>query len=101
MILEHGQAKVYLVTGYTNMRKAIGGLSLMVQAQMDMDPAIPGGFLSRLMEGVSYPLFRKVFITPRNLRLYKLKVSDMLAGCPRKHRSQPRLESESMSAPML
>ena len=53
--------------------------------------AIPGGFLSPLMEGVSYPLFRKVFITPGNLRLYKLKVSDMLAGCPRKHRSQPRL----------
>ena len=32
--------------------------------------AIPGGFLSPLMEGVSYPFFRKVFITPRNLRLY-------------------------------
>jgi len=38
MILENGQAKVYLVTGYTDMRRAIGGLSVMVQAQVDMDP---------------------------------------------------------------
>ncbi len=38
MILENSQAKVYLVAGYTDMRKAIGGLSVMVQAQMDMDP---------------------------------------------------------------
>ena len=38
MILEHGQANVYLVTGFTDMRKAIGGLSIMVQAQIDMDP---------------------------------------------------------------
>jgi transposase len=38
MILGQSQARVYLVTGYTDMRKAIGGLSVMVQAQLDLDP---------------------------------------------------------------
>ena len=38
MIMGQSQAKVYLVTGYTDMRKAIGGLSVMVQAQLELDP---------------------------------------------------------------
>lgn len=38
MLPVNGQAKVYLVTGSTDMRKAIGGLSIMVQAQMELDP---------------------------------------------------------------
>jgi transposase len=38
MILGQSQAKVYLVTGYTDMRKAIGGLSVRVQAQLELDP---------------------------------------------------------------
>jgi transposase len=38
MILRDSQAKVYLITGYTDMRKAIDGLSIMVQAQLDLDP---------------------------------------------------------------
>jgi transposase len=37
MILD-SQAKVYLVTGYTDMRKAINGLSIMVQARLELDP---------------------------------------------------------------
>jgi transposase len=37
MILD-SQAKVYLVTGYTDMRKAINGLSIMVQAKLELDP---------------------------------------------------------------
>lgn len=38
MILGQSQARIYLVTGYTDMRKAINGLSVMVQAQLDLDP---------------------------------------------------------------
>jgi transposase len=38
MIMGQSQAKVYLITGYTDMRKAIGGLSVMVQAQLELDP---------------------------------------------------------------
>ena len=30
--------KVYLVTGFTDMRKAINGLSLVIQAQLELDP---------------------------------------------------------------
>jgi transposase len=37
MILD-SQAKVYLVTGYTDMRKAINGLSVMIQAKLELDP---------------------------------------------------------------
>ena len=32
------QTRVYLATGYTDMRKAINGLSIMVQAQLELDP---------------------------------------------------------------
>lgn len=38
MIRVSSQARVYLVTGYTDMRKAINGLSIMVQAQLELDP---------------------------------------------------------------
>lgn len=38
MIMGQSQAKVYLVTGYTDMRKAINGLSIKVQAQLEYDP---------------------------------------------------------------
>ena len=38
MILGQSQSNVYLVTGYTDMRKAINGLSIMVQAQLEHDP---------------------------------------------------------------
>lgn len=38
MIPANSQARVYLVTGYTDMRKAINGLSVMVQAELEMDP---------------------------------------------------------------
>jgi len=38
MIPESKQAKVYLVTGYTDMRKSINGLSIMVQAYLEFDP---------------------------------------------------------------
>lgn len=38
MISGPSQARVYLVTGYTDMRKAIGSLSVMVQAQLELDP---------------------------------------------------------------
>ena len=38
MIPENSQARVYLVTGYTDMRKAINGLSVMVQAELEIDP---------------------------------------------------------------
>lgn len=62
--------------------------------------AIPGGLITPLVEGISYSHFRNLFITPRNLFLYKLKVSDMLAGCPRKHHFPRRPLFESMSAPM-
>ena len=37
MILD-SQAKVYLVTGYTDMRKAVNGLSIMIQAKLELDP---------------------------------------------------------------
>lgn len=38
MIPANTQARVYLVTGHTDMRKAINGLSIMVQAQLEFDP---------------------------------------------------------------
>jgi len=38
VIAVNGQARVYLVTGHTDMRKAIDGLSIMVQAQLEHDP---------------------------------------------------------------
>ena len=37
MIQANFHAKVYLITGYTDMRKAINGLSIMVQAELEID----------------------------------------------------------------
>lgn len=38
MILGDSSTKVYLVTGSTDMRKAINGLSIMVQGKLELDP---------------------------------------------------------------
>jgi transposase len=38
MLLSSVQTKVYLAIGNTDMRKAINGLSILVQESMDLDP---------------------------------------------------------------
>ena len=38
MLLSSAQTKVYLALGNTDMRKAINGLSILVQESMDLDP---------------------------------------------------------------
>jgi len=38
MLLSSAQTKVYLALGNTDMRKAINGLSILVQESMDIDP---------------------------------------------------------------
>ena len=38
MLLSPAQARVYLALGHTDMRKAINGLSILVQESMDLDP---------------------------------------------------------------
>ncbi len=38
MISLGSQTRVYLATGHTDMRKAINGLSIMVQTQLELDP---------------------------------------------------------------
>ncbi len=38
MLLSSAQTKVYLALGYTDMRKAINGLSILVQESLDLDP---------------------------------------------------------------
>jgi len=38
MLLTSFQTKVYLALGNTDMRKAINGLSILVQESMDLDP---------------------------------------------------------------
>jgi transposase len=38
MLLSSSQTKVYLALGNTDMRKAINGLSILVQESMDIDP---------------------------------------------------------------
>ena len=40
-----GNVPVYLVTGYTDMRKSIDGLAVMVQAQLRLDPFCKALFL--------------------------------------------------------
>jgi len=38
MLLSSAQTRVYLALGHTDMRKAINGLSILVQESMDLDP---------------------------------------------------------------
>ncbi|MBC8392333.1 MAG: IS66 family insertion sequence element accessory protein TnpB [Deltaproteobacteria bacterium] len=38
MLLPSAQTRVYLAIGNTDMRKAINGLSILVQESMDLDP---------------------------------------------------------------
>jgi len=38
MLLTSSQTRVYLALGNTDMRKAINGLSILVQESMDLDP---------------------------------------------------------------
>ena len=38
MLLPSAQTRVYLALGNTDMRKAINGLSILVQESMDLDP---------------------------------------------------------------
>ncbi len=38
MLLSSAQTRVYLALGNTDMRKAINGLSILVQESMDLDP---------------------------------------------------------------
>ena len=38
MLLSSTRTKVYLALGNTDMRKAINGLSILVQESMDIDP---------------------------------------------------------------
>lgn len=38
MLLSSAQTRVYLALGNTDMRKAINGLSILVQENMDIDP---------------------------------------------------------------
>jgi transposase len=38
MLLSSAQMRVYLALGNTDMRKAINGLSILVQESMDLDP---------------------------------------------------------------
>ena len=38
MLLSSAQTKVYLALGNTDMRKAINGLSILVQESMELDP---------------------------------------------------------------
>jgi transposase len=38
MLLSYAQTKVYLALGNTDMRKAINGLSILVQESMELDP---------------------------------------------------------------
>ena len=38
MLLSSAQTRVYLALGNTDMRKAINGLSILVQASMDLNP---------------------------------------------------------------
>ena len=38
MIFDNGGVKVYLAVGTTDMRKAINGLSILVEDQLDLDP---------------------------------------------------------------
>ena len=40
-----GHLTVYLVTGYTDMRKSIDGLAVIVQAVLHMDPFLRSMFL--------------------------------------------------------
>lgn len=38
MVLAPGNTKVYLAAGVTDMRKAINGLSILVEGQLELDP---------------------------------------------------------------
>jgi transposase len=38
MILDLNEAKIYVRPGYTDLRKAVNGLSVMIQEQMEKDP---------------------------------------------------------------
>lgn len=38
MVVSPANTKVYLAAGFTDMRKAINGLSILVEAQLELDP---------------------------------------------------------------
>jgi transposase len=38
MMVELNEAKIYVRPGYTDLRKAVNGLSVMIQEQMEKDP---------------------------------------------------------------
>jgi len=38
MVVSPANTKVYLAAGYTDMRKAINGLSMLVEEQLELDP---------------------------------------------------------------
>ena len=38
MVVSPANTKVYLAAGFTDMRKAINGLSVLVEAQLELDP---------------------------------------------------------------
>jgi transposase len=38
MVVSPANTKVYLAAGFTDMRKAINGLSMLVEAQLELDP---------------------------------------------------------------
>ena len=59
-----GLEKIYIVCGYTDMRKSIDGLCAIIEDQLKMDPTSSALFLSQLQQNdhffLTYLMFQKL-----------------------------------------